>query len=684
MKVSEVLIHNYKSICSEIRECCLRLDDKVTFLIGANESGKTNIMEAMRKFSEGGFKEDDIPNESDWCGQSNPPGSLEMVSVKYDIDDQDRKLLKDMHTTLESVEEITFTRCYSGQPKITSPKIETEKDINELISELKESTKNFDRIFRNYIKTYKRINKAGASFTRSALMRLGVASDRIMGLNTSSNKAQIESTRKKAKNLRKAIAELSNPLDTIGADVLNPLGEIESSLEELPNYINGKQVSNKIWPIVPKFEFVPAEPRLWLVGEYVVDNIISKPEDDEELMSVRRLLSLAEIDIEATKGLREGMQSRALENAGGKITEEIRSVWEQEQDIKIDLEWSPIEGNKKLLVMIESAGHRGYPQHRSLGFRWFLEFYLVYAIAQRRNVVLLFEEPGIHLHPDAQESLKRVIREKVALQNQVVYTTHLPGMYNIAYPEGCRAVAKDKGVTKIEDQYSPEHQYATWEVAMRAMGISRPMLQVYNRCIIVEGAADWIYLLTFAQLLAKDEPKLSDAACGFIHIRHYQGASGLIKHVSFHFQPGAKSVIFLDSDEYGEKAKERLESELHLPNEFIVRIIMLNEVGSIADELGKGIHELEDVFGADYYISMVNDMLNKKHQLKKSDLQNENSLLATQVVKLAKQKFGIELRKDDIAWHFRELVQSEAGEIPEEVSKRFKLILITLVDSIRD
>jgi len=669
MKVSEVKIHNYKSVCSEIRECCLRLDDKVTFLIGANESGKTNIIEAMRKFSEGGLKEDDIPNESNWCGQTNPPGSLEMVSVKYDIDDQDRKLLKHVHTTFESVEEITFTRCYSGQPRITSPKIETEKDINELISELKESTKNFDRIFRNYIKKYKRINKEGASHTRSALMRLGVASERIMGLNTSSNKAQIESTRKKAKNLRKAIAELSNPLDTIGADVLNPLDQIESSLEELPNYINGKQVSNKIWPVVPKFEFVPAESRLWLVGEYVVDNIISKPEDDEELMSVRRLLSLAEIKIEAIKGLREGMQSRALKNAGGKITEEIRSVWEQEQDIKIDLEWSPIEGNTKLLVMIESAGHRGYPQHRSLGFRWFLEFYLVYAIAQRRDVILLFEEPGIHLHPDAQESLKKVMREKVALQNQVVYTTHLPGMYDLAYPEGCRAVEKDEGVTKIEDQYSPEHQYATWEVAMRAMGISRPMLQVYHRCIIVEGASDWIYLLTFAQLLAKNEPKFSDAACGFIHIRHYQGASGLIKHVPFHFQPGAKSVILLDSDEYGD--------------EFILRIILLNEVDLILSELGEGNHELEDVFGSDYYIKLVNGVLDKKHQLKKSDLQNENNLLATQVVKLAKQKFNIELRKDDVAWHFRELVQSEAGEIPEEVSKNFKVILSELVDSIR-
>lgn len=682
MKVSAVMIHNYKSVCSEKRECRLSMDDKVTFLIGANESGKTNILEAMRKFSEGGFKEDDIPYESKWFGKTNPPDNLEMVSVIYEIEDDDRKSLKRIHTNLASMKEITLTRCYRGQPKITLPKIETEKDVNELILQLKKNTRNFSVYLRNYIKKYKRINRADASPTRSTLMRLGVASNRIMDLKRSSDQDQIKSTRKKVKNLRNAIEKLSGSLGAIKPEVFIPLSKIESSLEEIPNYINVKQVSDKIWDIVPTFEVVPAEPRLWLVGEYVVDNIINQPEENEELVSVRRLLSLAELDIEATRGLREGMQSRALEDAGKKVTEKIRSVWEQERDIKIYLEWSPIEGNKKLLVMVESAGHRGYPQHRSLGFRWFIEFYLVYAIAQKGNVALLFEEPGIHLHPDAQESLKKMMRDEVASKNQVVYTTHLAGMYDLAYPEGCRAIEKDDGVTKIEDVYSPEHQYATWEVAMRAMGMSRPMLQAYHRCMIVEGAADWVYLLTFAQLLAKDDPVLSDVACGFVHIRHYHGAGGLIKHVQFHFQPGAKSVVFLDSDEAGERAEEKLKSELHLPNEFITKIVMLNEVDSILDDLGKGHHELEDVFGADYYIKLINGVLNKKIQLKKSDLQNENNLLATQAVKLVKQNFNVVLRKDDVAWHFRELVKSGAEGIPEEVSKRFKLILTELVDGI--
>jgi len=292
---------------------------------------------------------------------------------------------------------------------------------------------------------------------------------------------------------------------------------------------------------------------------------------------------------------------------------------------------------------------------------------------------LLFEEPGVHLHPDAQESLKRIMREQVALQNQVIYTTHLPGMYDLAYPEGCRAVVKDEGVTKVEEQYSPEHQYATWEVAMRAMGISSPILRVYDRCIIVEGPSDWIYLLTMAQVLAKEEPKLGDAACGFVHIRHYQGASGLIKHVQFHFQPGARSVIVLDSDEQGEAARKRLENELHLPNEFVVKILNINEVDNILTELGEGHHELEDLFGAKDYTLLVSETLGKKYPISKDDFEN-NNLLAAQAVKIIKQKYGIDLRKDDIAWHFRKRIMSEDKEIPEEIKARFKSLLLKLIE----
>ena len=48
-------------------------------------------------------------------------------------------------------------------------------------------------------------------------------------------------------------------------------------------------------------------------------------------------------------------------------------------------------------------------------------------LRENQNVLLL-EEPGTHLHPRAQEKLKRLISDEVSKHRQVIYTTHLPGM----------------------------------------------------------------------------------------------------------------------------------------------------------------------------------------------------------------------------------------------------------------
>ncbi len=101
MKAIEVEIHNYKSICIDIKECKLRLDNAVTFLVGANESGKTNILEALTKYSRGGFEDIDIPYMCPYSGESEPPKDLRMVSVTYDIEDTDRKALGQIHKSLE-------------------------------------------------------------------------------------------------------------------------------------------------------------------------------------------------------------------------------------------------------------------------------------------------------------------------------------------------------------------------------------------------------------------------------------------------------------------------------------------------------------------------------------------------------------------------------------------------------
>lgn len=684
MKVTEVVVHNYKSICSEISECKLKLDEKVTYLIGANESGKTNILEAIMKFFQGGFEKSDIPYRSPLCGQPEIPDDLKMVSVTFAIDDNDQQVITKMHPVLLEAKEVTITRNYTGEPYIRSPDLKVESQLDELLSVLRQGSHDFAIEFRKHIREYRRARKASASPTRTALLRLGSLTYQIDVLTSSFDRSKIALTLRKIKRLRSATQDLANPLETIETDVLKPLEKIAKTVEELPKLLDAMSTSQKLWERIPQFAFIPADPKLWLAGQYRVDDIINKPEDDERLMSVRRLLLLAGLNLERVRKLRDDMQKVALEDGAKKATEVLKGVWKQEADIQLKFDWSSSEGNKKLFVIVESPGHRGLPQERSLGFRWFLEFYLIYAAALHRNMVLVFEEPGIHLHPDAQDDLKRVMRDEVAAQSQIVYTTHLPGMYDLTYPEGCRAVIKDSSVTEIEARYSPQHQYTTWEVAMRALGINAPFLRMFRRNIITEGPADWVYLLTFAKLLASEEPTFDEVASGLVHIFPCQGTSSIPGTVPFFFQSGVKSVILLDSDQPGESCKEKLNTELGLPNDFVVGIVMTNDIEGIQESLGIGQHELEDMLGIEYYASLVSGWLKQRQlegKLEKRDFKNQN-LIGKQAKDIIKQKYGIELRKDEVAWYFHNLIRNGAPKIPDEVKARFKDLLLKLTEAL--
>lgn len=683
MKASEVYVHNYKSMCSEIKECLLKLDEKVTFLIGANESGKTNTLEAMWKFSVGEFENDDIPQRCEWHGKTDIPDDLPMVSVTFEIEDKDRGKLNEIHPALSKTNDVTITRNYKGEPYIKYPDLKAEAGVDKITSNIKEIFDKFANNFRNYAKKYRKVNRGQASSTLSASKRLKSLGDQIDGLVESFDVSKISPTRKRIKRLRGAVKELANPLESVDVEVYLPLDEIEKIVEQLLKSSDAMRASQKLCEIIPSFLFVPADPNLWLKGEYWVDDLIREPES-EELASVKRLLMLSGLNLEATRSLKDEVQRSKLEDASKKITEVLREVWKQEEDVKIKLDWSSAEGNKKLLVMVDSTGHCGFPESRSYGFRWFLEFYLLHAVAMKSNTILLFEEPGIHLHPDAQQYLKRFIRDQVAKESQVVYTTHMPDMYDMTYPEGCRAVEKDLkqgGVTIVQTQYSPHSQHATWEVAMRAAGVSSPALRVYDRSIIVEGPGDWIFLLTFAQILTREDPRLSDLACSFIHIRHYQGTGGILKHVSFHFQPGAKSVILLDSDVPGETLRGKLESEVGLPNEFVTKILMINDIKKEDGNsiLGTGHHELEDLIGKRYYAKLVTGTLGKMNKISAANFKDEN-MIGAQAVKIAKKKYNIDLRKDDVAWHFRKLAKTGNEKIPAEVKNNFKLLLLQTVE----
>lgn len=679
MKVDNVIIHNYKSICSEVEECNLRLDRTVTFLIGANESGKTNILEAMLKFSTGGFEKNDIPYMSSWRRRSNIPNELPMVSATYVIDERDKKELQKIHPMFRECNEITFRRNYKGEPYIVKPDVKLDKDLAITLDVLKAMTNDASNATKKYLRNYRRKNKRSGTHTGSVVQRLRSFMDVVGVLDTSVGSAEVKRAERKLERLRSSVKSLSDSIPDETENLLLNFEDIGKKIKEFPVFIDAKKVSSKVWNIIPKFELVPVNPKLWLEGRHLVEDILEKPETDVSFMSVRRLLELAELEVKDVLDLPLEMQTPELERASGQTTSLLRKLWEQEPEIEVKLQWSPAEGNKELYIKIKTEGYEGFPQYRSLGFRWFLELYLLYATAAKRDVILLFEEPGIYLHPNAQDFLKTVIRDSVAKLGQVVYTTHLPNMYDSAFPEGCRAVKKDKVVTTVDDKYDSK-QRVTWEVAMQALGVRYPSIMMCRENILTEGPSDWIYLQTFARLLAEEDNEIKDIASGIVHIHPCQGAKSVIATVPFFMQEGVRSIVLLDNDQAGENAKKKIEEQYKLPNEHFADIVTVNDVIDIKD-MGEGKHEIEDLFGAEFYASLVSDWL-ETGKLDKNSIKG-TELIAKQAKDIVKNKWNRKLEKFEIAWLFHDIVQKGEKAIPEDIKQRFKNLIFKLVEGLR-
>lgn len=174
---------------------------------------------------------------------------------------------------------------------------------------------------------------------------------------------------------------------------------------------------------------------------------------------------------------------RASEEAGRLITQQIRRVWSQEPTIEIKL-----NVNGKVLYIDISDGTTVYdtPESRSLGFRWYLSFYINFIAqtfeAKANEYFFLLDEPGIHLHPAGQKDLAKVM-EDLSLKNQLVFTTHSPFMINRQYPKRVRLISKGREGTKVDARAYREN----WKPLRRSIGLMIGDLFFFNdSSLIVE------------------------------------------------------------------------------------------------------------------------------------------------------------------------------------------------------
>ena len=158
---------------------------------------------------------------------------------------------------------------------------------------------------------------------------------------------------------------------------------------------------------------------------------------------------------------------RTSEEASRVITDQIRRVWSQEPSVEIKLN---VNGKLLYIDISDSTTVFDTPESRSLGFRWYLSFYINFLAqtyeARANEFVFLIDEPGIHLHPAGQKDLVKVL-EDLSMKNQVIFTTHSPFMINRNYPQRVRLVQKSREGTRVDSEAYRQN----WKPLRKSIGL---------------------------------------------------------------------------------------------------------------------------------------------------------------------------------------------------------------------
>ena len=290
-------------------------------------------------------------------------------------------------------------------------------------------------------------------------------------------------------------------------------------------------------------------------------------------------------------------------------------------------------------------------ESRSKGFQWFFSFYLVFLAESgggHKDAILLLDEPGLHLHPTAQQELIAFF-EKLSESGQLAYTSHSPFLIDDQHLHRVRPVTEDPtGHSRITAQTWPQDRETIFPLyAAAGYAMIRGLFQ-HRKNVLVEGITDYYYLHALSQQCARtNRPALPND----VYIVPCDGTKHIGYFASLFLSDEVRPVVLLDGDDAGRARRNALIRELYAGHDS--GIVMLDEV---LNRPGEHV-EIEDVLGEALLMEGLAKILGTKLKIVQAD-RSAGSL--TSQIKTAAQRQGLDL---PIGWKHSlalELVRSWA------------------------
>jgi energy-coupling factor transporter ATP-binding protein EcfA2 len=406
----------------------VNLSDRLTCIVGKNQSGKTNLLKALQKLNphDKAVKYD---VRADWPrgGRRAKDGTQVVCEAHFTLGPERDELSQLLDAPTE-ITRVIVTKNYAGQYAVTFPehpdlfpKRVAASEVRRVSDKLTVPDMPVGEAF--YRAAGECVEEAKQTAQQRRFANLAVLADlhrqKLQGAGSaeyphSSNEAQFVSR------------------------YLGLLAQVGSELAALPT--TDQLAQDCIVRNLPTFIYM--DDYLSFEGTADLDQVAqrrSHPTLQDETLQMIFNLSGLNVDKLIEQGnsldpatIRERQYD--LQDAADLLTRQVASRWVQDP-YKIQFRadgqrfFTEIEELDKKIGMLPL-------EEQSKGFQWFFSFDLRFmhdSGGTFAGCVLLLDEPGMHLHPGGQDDLLHRF-DAYARDNTLIYTTHLPFLVDIREP----------------------------------------------------------------------------------------------------------------------------------------------------------------------------------------------------------------------------------------------------------
>ena len=397
---------------------------------------------------------------------------------------------------------------------------------------------------------------------------------------------------------------------------LTAVEEPHSTVTDLISQIEGWRANSIVSHLIDEY-LSPRLPRFFYFSDYsTMRGKVSLPDLmakeaagtlDESDKTFLSLLHTVDADLSDFEQVNFEALTRELEGAANGITDDAFTYWRQNPGLRVMIQMSP--GNPSDPAPLNQGpvvNVRIYnPKHavtvpfdeRSRGFVWFFSFYSYFSnltADTNRETILLLDEPGLSLHASGQADVLHFIEDKLAPNNQVIYTTHSPFMIDTQRIDRVRTVqdVDQEGTTVSADAFKSDSD--TVFPLQTALGYDLAQsLFVGPHCLLVEGPSDYIYLQLLSQACENDgriglDPRWVVTPVG--------GADKVSTFVSLLGANKLNIAVLIDANPRDQQRIKSLQQNGHLGDHSLIQVSEFVS-GSEAD--------LEDLLDPLFYCKLV-------------------------------------------------------------------------------